>query len=115
MVAYQEGELKFRVEDLPQAVQFSSVNRILVDDVNGDQYPDLILGGNDFEYQPQFGQLDAGFFNLLLGTATGFLEVEHSGVKGTGMVRSMNELTIKNQKHLLIGINNEKAQVYKFR
>ncbi len=115
VVAYQESDLKFRIEPLPQAVQFSSVNAILADDVNGDGYPDLLLGGNDFDYKPQFGRLDAGFFNLVLGSENGFENVVYSGVEGTGMVRHLNELNIKDQKHLLIGINNEKAQLYTFR
>jgi len=115
VVAYQEGDLEFRIEALPQKVQFSSVNKILVDDVNGDGRPDLLLGGNDLNYRPQFGQLDAGFFNLVPGSDTGFTDVAHSGVSGTGMVRSLKEIKIKNQKHLLIGINNEKAQAYIFR
>lgn len=115
VVAYQESDLKFRIEPLPQAVQFSSVNDILTDDVNNDGYPDLLLGGNDFDYKPQFGRLDAGFFNLVLGSENGFRNVVHSGVEGTGMVRQLNELNINNEKHLLIGINNEKAQLYTFR
>ena len=115
VVAYQEGDLRFRVEPLPQEVQFSSVNRIVVDDVNGDSYPDLLLGGNDFNYKPQFGRLDAGFFHLVAGSKNGFLTTMHSGIDGTGMVRSLREISIQNQKHLLIGINDEKAKVYKFK
>ena len=115
VVAFQEGELDFRVESLPREIQYSSVNRILVDDVNKDGFPDLLLGGNDFNYKPQFGRLDAGFFNLVPGSEKGFVKVEHSGVNGIGEVRSLKEIKINNQKNLLIGINDEKPQLYKFR
>jgi len=115
VVAYQDGDMKFKVEPLPARVQFSSVNHIMVDDINKDGYPDLLLGGNDLDFRPQFGQLDAGFFNLLPGGKNEFKEVIHSGIQGNGMVRSLSEIKINNQKHLLIGINNEKAQLYKFR
>lgn len=115
VVALQTGDLNFEVHSLPREVQFSSVNRILVDDVNDDGYPDLLLGGNDFNYRPQFGRLDAGFFNLVLGSTNGVFTMAYSGVKGTGEVRALKELNINNQKHLLIGINNEKAQIYQFR
>lgn len=115
VVAFQDGDLKFKIEALPREVQYSSVNRILVDDVNGDSYPDLLLGGNDFSYRPQFGRLDAGFFNLLTGSSTGFNSPANSGIKGTGEVKGLKEINIKNQKHLIIGINNEQAQIYQFR
>lgn len=115
VVAYNNGDLHFRIDTLPKEIQFSSVNRILATDVNGDNYPDLLLGGNDFDYKPQFGRLDAGFFNLLEGGENGFKLVRNTGVKGAGMVRSLNTITINETKHLLIGINNEKAQIYKFK
>jgi len=115
VVAYQEGELNFRVESLPQEVQYSSVNRILVDDVNEDGYPDLLLGGNDFNYRPQFGRLDAGFLNLVPGGEKGYVKVARGEIRGTGEVHSLKEIEINNQKNLLIGVNNEKPQLYKFR
>lgn len=115
VVAFQEGELNFKIVDLPSGVQFSSVNRILVDDVNDDGYPDLLLGGNDFNYRPQFGRLDAGFFNLVLGSSEGFNSLAYSGIKSIGEVRGLKKMNINNKKHLLIGINNEKAQIYQFR
>ncbi|QIA07696.1 VCBS repeat-containing protein [Draconibacterium halophilum] len=115
VVAYNNGDLQFSIDTLPAEIQFSSVNRILTTDVNGDNYPDLLLGGNDFDYKPQFGRLDAGFFHLLEGGEQGFSRISRSGIKGTGMVRSLNQITINKTKHLLIGINDEKAQLYKIK
>ncbi|NQU55372.1 MAG: VCBS repeat-containing protein [Bacteroidetes bacterium] len=115
IVAYQETDGNFSVKALPQNVQFSCVNRIITEDINHDGFIDLLLGGNNFDFKPQFGRLDAGFFNLVQGSQTGFHETVNSGINGNGVVRSLNEINIKNQKHLIIGINNEKAQVYKFK
>ncbi|WP_346861853.1 VCBS repeat-containing protein [uncultured Draconibacterium sp.] len=115
VVAYQTEDLDFEIVQLPAKVQLSSVNEILIDDLNQDGFPDLLLGGNDFDYKPQFGRLDAGFFHLLTGSKDGFQETANTGVKGTGVVRSVQEINIQNQKHLLIGINDERAQVYKFK
>jgi hypothetical protein len=115
MVAYQENDGNFTVKALPQKVQFSCVNKIITGDINHDGFIDLLLGGNNFDFKPQFGRLDAGFFNFVPGSQNGFHETVNSGIKGNGVVRSLNEINIKNQKHLIIGINNEKAQVYKFK
>jgi hypothetical protein len=52
-------------------VQLSSVNAIACTDINGDGFPDLILGGNEFGFLPQFGRLDASFGDILLGDGKG--------------------------------------------
>ena len=44
---------------LPKKVQYSTVNAILTEDINQDSVLDLILGGNDYKYKPQFGRQDA--------------------------------------------------------
>lgn len=115
MVAYQETSGKFSVKALPRQVQFSCVNAIITEDINHDGFIDLLLGGNNFDFKPQFGRLDAGFFTFVPGSQNGFRETVNSGINGNGAVRSLNEINIKNQKHLIIGINDEKAQVYKFK
>ena len=112
VVAYQESNGNFSIKALPPSVQFSCVNEILTDDINDDGYPDLLLGGNSFDFKPQFGRLDAGFFNLVPGNQTGFNKPVQSGIHGNGVVRSLNLIKIKDQKHLMIGVNNEKPQVY---
>ncbi|HSC36936.1 MAG TPA: FG-GAP-like repeat-containing protein, partial [Chitinophagaceae bacterium] len=59
VIAFNEGGGKFRIELLPPMVQLSSVNAVRCTDINGDGAPDLLLGGNDFDFPPQFGRLDA--------------------------------------------------------
>ena len=53
-------------KNLPDYVQFSSVNAILCTDINHDGKIDLILGGNKFEFLPQFGRLDASYGHVLI-------------------------------------------------
>ncbi|MDP9231069.1 MAG: VCBS repeat-containing protein, partial [Bacteroidota bacterium] len=60
-IAINEGNGKFTIQKLPTMVQLSSVNAILCFDVNGDNKKDLILGGNQFGFLPQFCRLDASF------------------------------------------------------
>ena len=45
--------------------QLSSVNAMYTTDVNGDGYADLIAGGNESWFPPQFGRLDASYGDIL--------------------------------------------------
>jgi hypothetical protein len=43
------------------------VNAICPLDINNDGYIDLVLGGNQYEFKPQFTRLDSNFGSVLLG------------------------------------------------
>jgi hypothetical protein len=57
----------FVMVDLPEIAQISTVNDILVDDLNGDKQPDLILIGNNYAQETLFGHYDASIGTILLG------------------------------------------------
>ena len=66
MIAFNEGNGKFRIEPLPMRVQLSSVNAIALR-INADSKADMmVLGGNRFTFPPQFGRLDASYGHLIL-------------------------------------------------
>src|SRR6185503_7591292 len=73
-IAVNEGKGQFKIERLPDYVQFSSVNAILCTDINHDGKIDLVLGGNKFEFQPQFSRLDASYGHVLLNNGKGQFE-----------------------------------------
>jgi hypothetical protein len=113
LVAYNDGENQFRTEALPQEIQFTSVNVIAVTHLNNDQYPDIILGENNHSYKPQFGRLDAGFAHILSGSEHGFLNPERIGASSRGVVNSIKLITLNDEQHFILGINNEKSKIYK--
>lgn len=113
VLAFNEGENQYRIEALPQEIQFTCVNVILATDLNDDNYTDIILGENNYGYKPQFGRLDAGFAHLLSGSESGFMKPERIGTSGQGVVKSIKEITINDQQYLLLGINNERSKLYK--
>jgi hypothetical protein len=43
-------------------------------DINNDGYIDLVLGGNQYEFKPQFTRLDSNFGSVLLGKKVFYLE-----------------------------------------
>ncbi len=118
IIAYNEGNGKFRIKELPLPAQLSSINSIVCDDINKDGKPDLILGGNITDCLPQFGRLDANYGLVLLNKGNGvFLEIPsaQSGITVSGMVRDIKTIFGTDKKHILFLRNNDYPVVYKFR
>ncbi len=113
ILAYNQGENQYSIEALPKEIQFTCVNVILTTDLNEDHYKDIVLGENDFGFKPQFGRLDAGFAHLLMGSKTGFAKPERIGTSNMGVVNSLKEIKMNDQKYVILGINNEKSKLYK--
>ena len=103
-----KGNLTFVKHKLPWKSQFSSVHAIEIDDFNNDGYEDALLVGNNYEISTQLGRLDASHGLLLLNDANGFFTAETLGSVGIdGACRSIEQLTINNTKHYVIGRNND--------
>ncbi len=65
-VFYNEGNMKWRIAELPIMAQFSSVRSIIVTDVNGNGLEDLILSGNFFGVEVETTRYDASNGVVLL-------------------------------------------------
>lgn len=118
VIAWNEGNGKFRVEKLPVEVQLSSLNAVAVMDINHDQQPDLVLGGNKFGFPPQFGRLDANQGQLLINEGKGQFRVL-TGLS-TGMhlrdeVKQLLPLQLNGEKALIMAINNRKPVIYRLK
>jgi hypothetical protein len=116
IVAFNMGNGQFKIQKLPVIVQLSSVNAIQCMDLNGDGYPDLILGGNEFGFLPQFSRLDASFGDVLINNGKGdfsFMENRKSGLDIRGMVRDIVMLKGPEGTRILFAINNENPALYK--
>ncbi|WP_343909445.1 VCBS repeat-containing protein [Aquimarina litoralis] len=109
-----KGDLNFQAQKLPWETQISSVHDILIKDVNNDQYPDLILGGNSYEISTQLSRLDGSYGTVLINNKNGdFKCYENSGLKINGAVRSIKSIKIKDKEYLLFGINNDSIRIVK--
>jgi len=67
IIAINQGSGKFTIKKLPSRVQLSCVCSITCYDVNKDGNLDIIMGGNNFEFKPQYSRLDANYGSVLLG------------------------------------------------
>lgn len=115
-IAINKGDGKFEVRLLPVITQFSSVNAILCTDLNGDGKTDLLLGGNKFDFQPQFGRLDASLGTALINDGKGgftVLDPSQSGLQLTGQIRDIREVRTKDEREVLILQNDEYPLLYK--
>ncbi|HEX9153164.1 MAG TPA: VCBS repeat-containing protein [Flavobacterium sp.] len=117
VVAINKGNGKFEVKVLPKEVQFSCVNTICTLDVNKDGILDLILGGNQYEFKPQFSRLDASYGTVLLGSKNGTFSVlpyNKSGFFMRGEIKHIK--TIKNKSNaiaVIAVINDNVPKIFK--
>ena len=107
----------WQVRKLPNAVQFSSTNGIVVDDFNNDNNLDIALSGNMFGSEVETPRNDSGNGNLLLGDGLGnftTLTINESGFYAPGDVKGMNKIVIDGVLHLAVINNNDIIQFFKF-
>ncbi|MGO4817541.1 VCBS repeat-containing protein [Flavobacterium sp. W22_SRS_FP1] len=117
VLAINKGNGKFEVKALPKEVQFSSVNSIATLDINKDGILDIILGGNQYEFKPQFGRLDSNHGSVLLGSKNGtytWTSYAKSGFFIKGEVMHIQKIqTKKNGTSIIAVINDAKPKIFK--
>ena len=110
VIAINKGNGKFEIKALPKEVQFSCVNSISALDVNKDGILDLILGGNQYEFKPQFSRLDANYGSVLLGNKNetfSWVPYNQSGFFIKGEVKQVKIIKDKNKKVSIIAVVND--------
>lgn len=115
IIALNKGNGQFEIQKLPPMAQISSINAIHQIDLNNDGYTDLILGGNNFGFPPQFGRLDASYGDVLINDRKGgFIRLDYfqSGLEIKGTVRDIVEIASGQKNYLLFLINNEFPIMY---
>ena len=110
IIAINNGNGSFSIEPLPTIVQLSSVNAIAVTDINNDNKLDLILGGNLFNFPPQFGRLDGSYGHVLINEGKGkfnWLSPKESGISLRGEIKDIRIISNKDKRYVLIVQNNQ--------
>ena len=111
------GNGTFKAKPLPSMAQISSINDILINDYNNDQYLDVMVAGNLYNAEVETSRADAGFGLLLLGDGKGnfrHLDKSRSGIDIPYNVKSLIEINTENGKLILAGCNDDTLQVFKF-
>jgi hypothetical protein len=115
IVAINNGNGNYTIQKLPVMTQLSSVNSIHCLDVDHDGTLDLVLGGNLYDFLPQFERLDASFGDVLLNDGKGkftWVEQKKSGLNVQGQVRDIVEISNKNSRYILFLLNNDYPVLY---
>ena len=116
MIAINNGNGQFKTEPLPYQVQLSCVCGIVCTDLNKDGRDDLIMGGNNFEFRPQFSQLDANYGNVLINAGNLKFDWQDYGKSGFFIRDEVKHLSIfkdaAGKKYLVAAINKNKPRIY---
>ncbi|HMK19688.1 MAG TPA: VCBS repeat-containing protein [Chitinophagaceae bacterium] len=116
IIAWNEGDGKFKIQELPLEAQLSSVNAILCKDINDDGKLDIILGGNITECLPQFGRLDANYGIVVKNNRNrqfAVIDPARTGISVTGMVRDIAWINGQKEHYILFLRNNEYPVMYR--
>jgi hypothetical protein len=115
-VAINEGDGKFAIKTLPVMAQLSCINAIMPFDVNGDGYVDLVTGGNQFGFLPQFEKPDCSFGDIMINDGKGIFtneERKKTGLELRGEIRDITSIKNATGIYLLILQNNQLPELYK--
>jgi len=115
-IAINNGNGNFTIQKLPPMTQLSCINVIHCMDVNEDGRPDLVTGGNQFGFLPQFERLDASLGDILVNKGDGefvWQDAAKTGLNLRGEERDIAEIKTKNGNCLLFLQNNEYPVLYK--
>lgn len=116
VIAINEGNGKFTIKKLPNRVQLSCICGITCADVNQDGNLDLIMGGNNFEFKPQYSRLDANYGNVLLGDGKmdfKWQDYSKSGFKIREEIKHLKQFKdAKGKTFIVTAINNSKPKIF---
>ena len=110
VIALNKGDGQFSIQKLPAMVQLSSINAIHCTDLNGDGKIDILLGGNEYGFLPQFERLDAGRGAVLLNKGKAvfeYLSSEVSGININGQIRDITEIKSLNRDKQFLFLRND--------
>jgi enediyne biosynthesis protein E4 len=117
-LAVNQGNGNFKIIPLPAQVQWSNVSSIFCDDLNKDGNLDIVMGGNNFNYKPQFSRQDASYGHVLLGDGKlGFdlMSYSESGFFNRDQIRHIKLVKdTGGNRFIIAAINSQKPIVFKY-
>ena len=106
---------RFKTKKLPIHAQFSSVNGILVKDINEDGIKDIINGGNKFDVEVETTPADASPGFVLLGSGNFDYKVQMPYENGFYIpfnVKDLQLINIGDNWSILVSSNNDSLRIF---
>jgi hypothetical protein len=115
-VLLNDGKLNFKVEALPWQAQLTPYKDAVTIDANGDNLPDILLGGNYYDNNIQMGRYDADFGTILVNKGQGKFETENiNGLQIKGQVRHLQKIMINGAEAFILAMNNDSTTIIQFK
>lgn len=116
-IFWNQGDGTFTASQLPEEVQFSPVFASAVEDLDGDNIPEIVLGGNLYDAKPQAGQYDASYGTVLKynrrNQSYSALPRSASGLLVNGEIRDLQFVNSGDDRLLMIARNDDTLLTYK--
>lgn len=116
-VALNQGDGRFSLIPLPVEAQLAPVYGIAVDDFDGDDRQDILLGGNFYRAKPEVGIYASSYGAFLKGDGRGGFAAVPAGQSGfmvEGAVRDIQWLNNGNKRLILVAKNDDFLEVFEF-
>ncbi len=104
------GNGTFTMEALPDVAQYSAINGMIVDDLDGDGNLDICMSTNDFGTMPSYGRYDALNGLVLKGDGRGRfwpLDIQQSGIFIPENGKALVKLRSSEGKYLVAASQNK--------
>ncbi len=111
-------EKSFNTQNLSSGTQISVLNDAVVIDLNNDNKEDIILGGNFYGTDAEYGRYDASIGVTLINSGNSNFETispSESGLKISGNVQHIKQIEVAGKPHLLVIRNNDSASLIKIK
>ena len=110
-VLINEGNLKFRFVVFPEQAQFSTINDLIIGDLDGDGTKDILTVGNSYDPDVSTGNYDARAAQLLSGDGKGIFQTTSAVSSGLGINGEIRRIIyLQDKKQVILLKNNASAQ-----
>jgi hypothetical protein len=113
-ILINDGKGNFEVKKLPWWAQLSELKDAVIMDANGDDLPDVLIGGNFYGQAIEINRSDANFGNVLINTGKGNFSVENiNGVVIKNQVSHIRPIQLNHAQAYIIARNNDSLMIIK--
>jgi hypothetical protein len=112
-----DGKMNFKPVPMPWQAQITTYRTAAIVNANGDNLPDILLGGNYYDNNIQMGRYDADYGTVLINKGNGnFIAENINGLIVKGQVRSIEPLKLAGGKEAyILARNNDSVMVINFK